>query len=84
MAANDKNIVLEMRKISRAFERPAGGPLLALADINLCLRDGEILGLLGRSGSGKSTLLRIAGGLMAGGALGARFQVRKRQRTMRE
>ena len=28
------------------------------------LREGEILGLLGRSGSGKSTLLRIAGGLV--------------------
>jgi len=28
------------------------------------LREGEILGLLGRSGSGKSTLLRIAAGLI--------------------
>ena len=28
------------------------------------MREGEILGLLGRSGSGKSTLLRIAGGLI--------------------
>jgi NitT/TauT family transport system ATP-binding protein len=56
--------VLEMRKVSRTFERPSGGPLVVLADIDLQLRDGEILGLLGRSGSGKSTLLRTAGGLM--------------------
>jgi len=63
-ATHEKNVVLEMRKVCKAFERPSGGPLLALADINLCLREGEILGLLGRSGSGKSTLLRIAGGLM--------------------
>jgi NitT/TauT family transport system ATP-binding protein len=31
---------------------------------NLSLREGEIVGLLGRSGSGKSTLLRIIAGLI--------------------
>jgi NitT/TauT family transport system ATP-binding protein len=35
-----------------------------LDDITLRLREGEIVGLLGRSGSGKSTLLRIIAGLM--------------------
>jgi NitT/TauT family transport system ATP-binding protein len=35
-----------------------------LADVDMSMRDGEILGLLGRSVSGKSTLLRIAGGLV--------------------
>jgi len=53
-----------MRKVSKAFPRPSGEPLTALADISLCLHDGEILGLVGRSGSGKSTLLRIAAGLI--------------------
>ena len=56
--------IIEMRDISKAFPRPSGEPLTALADINLSLRDGEILGLVGRSGSGKSTLLRIAAGLI--------------------
>lgn len=56
--------VLEMRKICKVFDRPSGKALPVLADINLCLRPGEILGLLGRSGSGKSTLLRIAAGLI--------------------
>jgi NitT/TauT family transport system ATP-binding protein len=56
--------IVEMRKVSKAFPRPSGEPLTALADISLCLQDGEILGLVGRSGSGKSTLLRIAAGLI--------------------
>lgn len=55
--------IIEMQGITKAFSRPSGEPLTALADINLCLREGEILGLVGRSGSGKSTLLRIAAGL---------------------
>jgi NitT/TauT family transport system ATP-binding protein len=55
--------VLEMREVFKAFAKPSGEPLPVLADINLTIREGEILGLLGRSGSGKSTLLRIASGL---------------------
>ena len=35
-----------------------------LDDVNLKLRDNEIVSLLGRSGCGKSTLLRIIAGLM--------------------
>ena len=56
--------VLELQHICKAFAKPSGEPLAVLSDINICLREGEILGLLGRSGSGKSTLLRIAGGLI--------------------
>ncbi|MGO8919077.1 MAG: nitrate/sulfonate/bicarbonate ABC transporter ATP-binding protein [Stellaceae bacterium] len=56
--------IIDLRKVCMAFARPSGDPLPVLADIDVALRDGEILGLLGRSGSGKSTLLRIAGGLI--------------------
>jgi NitT/TauT family transport system ATP-binding protein len=42
----------------------AQGELLVLSDVDLTLREGEIVGLLGRSGSGKSTLLRIIAGLI--------------------
>jgi NitT/TauT family transport system ATP-binding protein len=64
MPAPAKSPIIEMRKVCMAFAKPSGEPLAVLADIDVSLRDGEILGLLGRSGSGKSTLLRIAGGLI--------------------
>jgi NitT/TauT family transport system ATP-binding protein len=37
---------------------------VVLEDVNVALREGEIVALLGRSGSGKSTLLRIVSGLL--------------------
>jgi len=36
---------------------------MALKDINLKIRDGEFVGLIGKSGSGKSTLLNMIGGI---------------------
>jgi len=56
--------VIDLRKICMAFAKASGQPMAVLKDIDVALRVGEILGLLGRSGSGKSTLLRIAGGLI--------------------
>jgi NitT/TauT family transport system ATP-binding protein len=55
--------VLTVRGVSRGFER-GSHEVRVLADVDLSLRTGEIVGLLGRSGSGKSTLLRIISGLI--------------------
>jgi NitT/TauT family transport system ATP-binding protein len=55
--------LLQCTDIRKAFPKPDGAELLVLEGMNLELREGQIMGLLGRSGSGKSTLLRLIAGL---------------------
>jgi simple sugar transport system ATP-binding protein len=49
--------VLSAAHISKRY-----GPVLALRDVDLHLRDREILGLIGDNGAGKSTLLKVLSG----------------------
>jgi lipoprotein-releasing system ATP-binding protein len=52
--------VLELRNVARAFAQ-GGIKLDIFKQVNLAVRPGEIVALVGQSGSGKSTLLHIAG-----------------------
>jgi putative ABC transport system ATP-binding protein len=54
--------MISLKNISKTFQTPAG-TFMALKDINLQIRDGEFVGLIGKSGSGKSTLLNMIGGI---------------------
>jgi NitT/TauT family transport system ATP-binding protein len=57
-------LLVEIDHLSHVYRQGGAGDHAVLDDVNLRLRDNEIVALLGRSGCGKSTLLRIIAGLM--------------------
>lgn len=56
--------LIELRSVSKKFQLESGAELKVLEGVNLALRDGDVVALLGPSGSGKSTCLRIMSGLI--------------------
>ena len=53
----EQNVLLSLSHVSKRFKTE-----LALKDINMTLRQGEILGFLGPSGAGKTTTIKIITG----------------------
>lgn len=51
------SVILEARGLSKTY-----GHIMALADVDLTIRGGEVLALVGDNGAGKSTLVKILSG----------------------
>jgi NitT/TauT family transport system ATP-binding protein len=54
----------ELRSVRHDFTMPDGTPRTVLEDVDVAVRQGEVVALLGPSGCGKSTILRILAGLI--------------------
>ena len=79
-----KEIITEVKNLTKVY-----GKITALKNVNLRVRRGEILGLVGDNGSGKSTFLKLLAGqifptegeVRLFGVCGERELVRQRRRT---
>src|SRR6266498_6064612 len=62
--------IIDLYELVKAYETPSG-PFTALRDINLSIRAGEFVAIVGKSGSGKTTLLNLLAGIdrPTGGAI---------------
>ena len=61
---NDSDTTVIAEGLRKTFEAPGGGPLLAVNDVSMTIRAGELTALVGPDGAGKTTLLRMMAGLL--------------------
>jgi len=61
-SASDTPVILEARNLT--VEYPGPPSVVALRDVNVQIRQGEFVGIVGQNGSGKSTLVKCFVGLL--------------------
>jgi nitrate/nitrite transport system ATP-binding protein len=57
------SVLLTIDNVSQSFSLPNGDQYVAIKDIDLEIKEGEFVSLIGHSGCGKSTLLNLMAGL---------------------
>lgn len=65
----DENVLFSLKNVTKRFPG-----VLALDDVSIDVRHGEVLGLVGENGAGKSTMIKIISGVIApdrGGTIAA-------------
>ena len=63
MSHRDSKVTVEVEALRREFDSKQG-KVVALDDVSLKVREGEIFGVLGPNGAGKTTLIRILSTLL--------------------
>jgi NitT/TauT family transport system ATP-binding protein len=59
----ENSVALELHGVGKIFRSSSGAPIRALHDVNLLVRHGEFVTLVGATGCGKTTLLNIIAGV---------------------
>ncbi len=62
MNKSEMNGFVQIKNVSKTYHTPAGD-FMALDQINLSIKEGEFVSVVGKSGSGKSTLINMITGI---------------------
>ncbi|MDO5422196.1 MAG: ABC transporter ATP-binding protein [Eubacteriales bacterium] len=59
MSVKEAPVIMEAKHVTKKFVSGSGRPLLACNDVNLQVRKGQTLGIVGESGCGKSSFVKM-------------------------
>lgn len=64
MREDNSFVAIDIRNLSKVYQRKGGQPLVAVDDLNLIIRPGQVFGFLGANGAGKTTTIKMTCGLI--------------------